>query len=47
MVLDLPVGFVWGEEDGEVRLHPDAAVTSAIRTCPRYFGSPATGSEAT
>src|ERR1700752_2305234 len=27
----LPVGFVWGEEDGEVRLHPDAAVTSAIR----------------
>jgi DNA invertase Pin-like site-specific DNA recombinase len=28
----LPVGFVWGEEDGEVRLHPDAAVTSAIRT---------------
>src|ERR1700740_2447379 len=28
----LPVGFVWGEEDGEVRFHPDAAVTSAIRT---------------
>jgi DNA invertase Pin-like site-specific DNA recombinase len=28
----LPVGFVWGEEDGEVRLHPDAAVASAIRT---------------
>src|SRR6201984_561002 len=28
----LPVGFVWGEEEGEVRLHPDAAVTSAIRT---------------
>src|SRR6202171_1771519 len=28
----LPVGFVWGEENGEVRLHPDAAVTSAIRT---------------
>jgi hypothetical protein len=26
------VGFVWGEEDGEVRLHPDAAVVSAIRT---------------
>ena len=25
----LPVGFVWGEEDGEVRFHPDAAVTSA------------------
>ena len=28
----LPVGFVWGEEDGEVRFHPDAAVTSTIRT---------------
>ena len=28
----LPVGFLWGEEDGEVRFHPDAAVTSAIRT---------------
>jgi hypothetical protein len=25
------VGFVWGEENGEVRLHHDAAVTSAIR----------------
>src|SRR6201982_3624516 len=29
---NLPVGFVWGEEDGEVRFHPDAAVVSAIRT---------------
>jgi DNA invertase Pin-like site-specific DNA recombinase len=28
----LPVGFVWGEEDGEVRFHPDAAVCAAIRT---------------
>src|SRR6266550_4412432 len=28
----LPVGFVWGEKDGEVLFHPDAAVTSAIRT---------------
>jgi DNA invertase Pin-like site-specific DNA recombinase len=27
----LPVGFVWGEEDGEVLLHPDEAVRSAIR----------------
>lgn len=27
----LPVGFVWGDDDGEVRFHPDAAVTSAIR----------------
>src|SRR6266704_58536 len=28
----LPIGFVWGEEDGEVRFHPDEAVRSAIRT---------------
>lgn len=28
----LPVGLVWGEADGEVRLHPDAAVTGALRT---------------
>src|SRR6201997_4099962 len=28
----LPVGFVWGEEEGEVRFHPDEAVTGAIRT---------------
>ncbi len=28
----LPVGFVWGEEDGEVRFHPDEAVCDAIRT---------------
>jgi DNA invertase Pin-like site-specific DNA recombinase len=28
----LPVGFVWGDEDGEVRFHPDEAVTGAIRT---------------
>ncbi len=28
----LPVGLVWGDEDGEVRLHPDEAVCSAIRT---------------
>jgi DNA invertase Pin-like site-specific DNA recombinase len=28
----LPVGFVWGEQDGEVRFHPDDAVCSAIRT---------------
>jgi len=27
----LPVGFVWGEEDGEVLFHPDQAVTSAIQ----------------
>src|SRR5437660_4307594 len=28
----LPVGFIWGEEDGEVRFHPDEAVVSSIRT---------------
>lgn len=28
----LPVGFVWGEEDGEVRFHPNEAVVSTIRT---------------
>src|SRR5205807_4179143 len=28
----LPVGLVHGEEDGEVLLHPDEAVTGAIRT---------------
>ena len=27
----LPVGFVWGEADGEVRFHPDEAVVAAIR----------------
>src|SRR4249920_293768 len=26
----LPVGLVWGEADGEVRSHPDAAVTGVI-----------------
>ena len=26
----LPVGFVWGEVDGEVRFHPDEAVRSTI-----------------
>lgn len=28
----LPVGFVWGEEDGEVLLHPDEAIRGAIAT---------------
>lgn len=28
----LPVGFVWGEGDGEVLIHPDEAVVTAIRT---------------
>lgn len=33
----LPVGFIWGEKDGEVRFHPDAAVTGAIRTIFERF----------
>ena len=33
----LPVGLVWGEEDGEVRFHPDEAVTSAIGTVFERF----------
>ncbi len=28
----LPVGFVWGDEDGEVLFHPHEAITGAIRT---------------
>jgi len=27
----LPVGLVWGEADGEIRFHPDEAVTGVIR----------------
>src|SRR5438128_1011093 len=33
----LPIGLVWGEEDGEVRLDPDEAVSSAIRTVFERF----------
>jgi DNA invertase Pin-like site-specific DNA recombinase len=33
----LPVGFVWGEADGEVLLHPDAAVRGAIRAVFERF----------
>jgi len=28
----LPIGFVWGEDDGEVRFDPNEAVTHAVRT---------------
>ncbi|RUX11548.1 recombinase family protein, partial [Mesorhizobium sp. M2A.F.Ca.ET.042.01.1.1] len=28
----LPVGFVWGEADGEILFHPDEAVVHVIRT---------------
>ena len=27
----LPIGFVWGEADGEILMHPDAAVSGAVR----------------
>ena len=33
----LPVGFVWGESDGEVLFHPDAAVVLAIRSVFERF----------
>lgn len=33
----LPVGFVWGEEEGEVRFHPDEAITGTIRTVFERF----------
>lgn len=33
----LPVGLLWGEAAGEVRFHPDEAVTGAIRTVFEKF----------
>jgi len=33
----LPIGFIWGEQDGEVLFHPDEAVTGAIRTVFERF----------
>jgi DNA invertase Pin-like site-specific DNA recombinase len=33
----LPVGFVWGDADGEVVLHPDEAVTAAVRAVFERF----------
>ncbi len=33
----LPVGFVWGEKDGEVLFHPDEAVAGAVRTVFERF----------
>jgi DNA invertase Pin-like site-specific DNA recombinase len=33
----LPVGLVWGEEDGEIRFHPDESVTGAIRAVFERF----------
>src|SRR5207244_12844073 len=36
----LPVGFVWGEHDGEVLFHPDEAVKSATPSARSSSGSP-------
>ena len=33
----LPVGFVWGEAEGEVRFHPDEAVVTVIRNVFAHF----------
>ncbi|MGE8452459.1 MAG: recombinase family protein [Pseudomonadales bacterium] len=33
----LPTGLVWGEADGEVRLHPDEAVVGALRAVFERF----------
>jgi DNA invertase Pin-like site-specific DNA recombinase/transposase len=33
----LPVGFIWGEHDGEILMHPDQAVTGAIHTVFEKF----------
>ena len=33
----LPVGLVWGEHEGEIRFHPDEAVTGVIRTILAKF----------
>jgi DNA invertase Pin-like site-specific DNA recombinase/predicted DNA-binding transcriptional regulator AlpA len=34
----LPVGFVWGDDDGEIRFQPDEAVVTAIRNVFARFG---------
>lgn len=33
----LPVGFIWGEQDGEVLFHPDEAATGAVRAVFERF----------
>ncbi|MBN1930042.1 MAG: recombinase family protein [Desulfobacterales bacterium] len=33
----LPVGYIWGQQDGEVLKHPDQAVTGAINTVFEKF----------
>lgn len=38
-----PVGFVWGDQAGEVRFHPDEAVTGALRTVFACFAETGSG----
>jgi DNA invertase Pin-like site-specific DNA recombinase len=33
----LPVGFIWGDQDGEILMHPDQAVTGSIHTVFEKF----------
>jgi len=33
----LPVGFIWGEQDGEILMHPNQAVIGAIHTVFKKF----------
>src|SRR5437870_4998808 len=33
----LPVGLIWGEADGEIRFHPDEAVTGVLRAAFEQF----------
>jgi Recombinase len=35
----LPIGLVWGEADGEIRLHPDEAVTGVITAIFERFAA--------
>src|SRR5246127_2095238 len=39
----LPVGFVWGEQEGEVCFHPDEAVCTAIRQVFAQFAETGSG----
>jgi DNA invertase Pin-like site-specific DNA recombinase len=40
----LPVGLVWGQEEGEVLFHPDQAVRGALRTVFEKFADGGCGS---
>jgi DNA invertase Pin-like site-specific DNA recombinase len=42
----LAVGFVWGEEDGDVLLDPDEAVHGAIATIFERFAEPGSARQA-